>query len=513
MHEPLGRDLSPGRWRICARLFANVVFPFLLAYVAWIGIRCYQSDAVVSELKKTAVSTARKILPVTPGSDGPTVATVADESARSLYPGPDQASERAFHAKLVRAVAYHLSNSEDYGGFTSHVGTLGTHSERESALGAYVDQRFHFIVRNLLLDTVVELAFIGALVLIFPLLAVAAVRRAKLRLAAGPGTGFLAHRSRERYEYQLRILTEAHFWHRFGFAMLVGFAATYMLAPTGVRAAMFESYIAVFGPPTEVSLPGWASAFDNAPPFVIGFAGYYLYALATCLTRHYSGGLSNAFFLSLFLRGVTVGVVGLALTAISSGDGVSNAITFLVGVFPQVGLKFLAQKANVERSGLLPGEATAFQGVPEIGLHKQAQLEECGVRDVHELASASVLDVARMSGIHPRLVFRAIDRAILIRTVGLPGVTKLEAIPLRTASDLVIYLLGETALERIDGPATVKALPGRGGPVPDDEERDRREALLRTVGGIHDVTPLLVTLAHDGNVQEILKCRLVYRDF
>jgi hypothetical protein len=214
----------------------------------------------------------------------------------------------------------------------------------------------------------------------------------------------------------------------------------------------------------------------HSPPYVIGFAGFYLYALTSFLGRFSARTLNHLVFLQMFRRGLAVLILSLILSGIFQGTSV-NAVVFIAGFFPEEGFHYL-QKIAQGVTGKLTSEEPEVQGfraLPELDVSKQAALAEVGVTSSHDLAHIPWHHVLRKTGIDPMLLLHAADRALLIDLLGGQAAEKLLGLPLRTASGLSKYLAHDA--------------------------HGDRAALVRQVLDVKDVAPLVALLEGNPNIR------------
>lgn len=253
---------------------------------------------------------------------------------------------------------------------------------------------------------------------------------------------------RQRARHLLEQETRPLFWRRFGFALLIVFGSTFFFAPDGIRAALIGEYVSLHEPPTESSLPQWISKFADAPHFMLGFGGFYLYAMAVFIQRSSRGDLSSRLMLNLFTRGVTVMILSVFLQGMLPEETFTRAFAFVVGVFPQTGLRALGKITQTGVERLSADEQSGFRDLPEIDLWKESTLGELGVLSMNDLARANWAELLLEVGINPYLLLRAADKALLLDTFGRERADKLAAIPLYTATELVEYLQPADPVER-----------------------------------------------------------------
>jgi hypothetical protein len=108
---------------------------------------------------------------------------------------------------------------------------------------------------------------------------------------------------------------------------------------------------------------------------------------------------------------------------------------------------------------------------------------------------------------HAKLLLRAADRSVLVNTFGSGQSKALSAIPLHTASELVLYALGSDSYaerwrdQEICYPFVDKL---------DQAEKTRRTELICKALGVQDISMQLSHLAADPNVRFIIDNKVFY---
>jgi hypothetical protein len=490
-----------------------ILLPFLAAAGIWIFVRVERTAAAVSDLELLADNVTERLL--ASGSEHPDLGALARTMADEVYGERGaQGPSRGRLEHLVRAIAYRISSSLEYQDASARLTNPSDRTAREAAAHTFVAHFYGDLKSQLWTDSAVLVGLQALLVLMFPTFYVIAVARAARELRATEGERFDHFAEQVRYGRRCRLLAEQarpYFWRRFGFGLLIGLAATYVLAPLGLKVAVIGEFVNLFAPPGGTSHPLPLDQYAHAPHFVIGFAGFYLYALTVFAQRFFSRDLNQRLLVSLFNRGATVGILSLALAAIAPSDGFSRALIFVVGIFPQVGLQWIARTTQSRADALLPDRTTQFAGVPEIDLVKGTSLAEVGITNLHDLATADLAELMEEVGIDPRLLLGAVDRAILVHALGIERASRLAAVPLATASALLLYVRGREAFaERwrragLD-PALAPAALGRRSAA----EAARRKKVVEAALEAEDVTPLVDQLAADPNVAFIVDNEIWY---
>jgi hypothetical protein len=471
--------------RQARRASFRVLLPFLLAAALGIGHRIDGVLGAVRELKGLAGRTV-------PTASGPseTISHLADRMAQEVYGERHDEETAARYESLVRVVAKEMDR-----------------------LGYDID-RFSDEARSTLLASAwFPIATQALLLFFFPGLLVSGFLRAAQGIQqvseTGRPTTFAAHVWYRRYRHLLESQEHRFFWRRLGFALLMSYGVIYLVAPLGVKAMEIGNYLTLNAIPGEPTYPFLLTAFQKAPPFSVGFAGFYLYALTLFVRRYTTHDLNDRIYVPLFLRGITVVLLGWVLASIGEESGLSRALVFAVGIFPQAGLQALAKMTQTTVDRLSNEGGSAFKTIPEIDFWKETTLQEMGINDFNDLAKANLDELLVDLGMNPAVLLRAVDRAVLIHVFGAEAAAKLAAIPLFTASDLVLYTRGRDSWTdrwtQHGGPRYPR------GETLDAKERQAREAVVTEALGAKDIRLQLDHLVHDRNVQTVIDNLVSYQ--
>ena len=211
---------------------------------------------------------------------------------------------------------------------------------------------------------------------------------------------------------------------------------------------------------------GWAFVVWTAPsadtlPRLIdalrfGFLGAYFFLLSMLIRRYFQNDLRPGAYLGGVVRIVTVLVLIVGVDQVFSITGVpadrpyalENAVAFLVGVFPTVGLQLIrravAKMTGPSRGGLeppFPLVAARRHGHLERGPAGRGRIE-----DVQHLATANLIDVILGARIPTERIVDWVDQGLLLLRTGLPRIDNahahttyayLRALGVRTSTDLL----------------------------------------------------------------------------
>jgi hypothetical protein len=472
--------------RQARRASFRVFLPFLIAAALGVGQRIDGVRGATRDLRGLAARTV-------PAPDGPseTISRLAHRLAEEVYGEKHDEEAASRYESLVRVVAKEMDG-----------------------LGNNLDSFEHEARSALMTSAWFPIAIQALLLLFFPGLIVSGLLRAAQGIRetaeAGRPTTFAANVWYRRYRHLLKVQDHAFFWRRLGFALLMGYGTIYLVAPLGVKAMEIGDYLTLNAIPGEPTYPFLLTAFQKAPPFSVGFAGFYLYALTLFVRRFATHDLNDRIYVPLFLRGVTVVLLGWVLASIGDEGGLSRALIFAVGIFPQAGLQAIAKMTQTTVDRLSNEGGSAFKTIPEIDFWKETTLQEMGINDFNDLAKANLDELLLDLGMNPAVLLRAVDRAVLIHLLGAEAAEKLAAIPLFTASDVVLYTQGRDAwLERWSAAGIEPAFPR--GETLDAQERQARKAVVEEALGAKDLCLQLEHLDHDRNVQTVIDNLVSYQ--
>ena len=204
----------------------------------------------------------------------------------------------------------------------------------------------------------------------------------------------------------------------------------------------------------------------------------------------------------------------------------------MVGIFPQSGLQFISKVAatTYDSRFTVDNSRPQFGDLPEIDLWKESVFAEIGVLSPHDLANEEVKELVSKVGFNPRVLLKAVDRALLLDALG-PAAAKLASVPITTASQLVLYLRGPESLQgvaELPAPARQSVPPTLSPQEKDDsssssssssssvpptlspQEKATRLDRVKTALGASDPTVVVDALAADSNVLFIIKTWLCY---
>jgi hypothetical protein len=275
--------------------------------------------------------------------------------------------------------------------------------------------------------------------------------------------------------------------------------------------------------PAKSPLQLWLAQYPHLSPVLAAYSGFLVYCMSEFLWRYRSADLNGRMLVSLLNRGIIALLLSLLLSAMNTeAEAVFVAIAFIVGVFPQTGIQAVAKlaKSNVETLTLDP--ASNFRKVPEIDIWKEASLAELGISNLDDLAKTDLPHLLLAVGIQPRVLLRAVDRAVLAEELSTPPVRTpasagspergdpvdaLDALGVRTASNLVLFLTGSEAFEN----STSQPSPANDWRTLTPEDKTARSAKVQSCG-VDNPDFVIDLLRSHANVRYILRCKQTYRD-
>ncbi len=211
---------------------------------------------------------------------------------------------------------------------------------------------------------------------------------------------------------------------------------------------------------------GWAFVVWTAPvvdtlPRLVdalrfGFLGAYFFLLSLLIRRYFQNDLRPGAYLGGVVRIVTVLVLVVGCDQVFAITDVpadrpyppENAVAFLVGVFPTVGVQLIrravAKMTGPFRGGLEP--PFPLSQLDGMDIWSESRLAEIGIEDVQHLATANLIDVILGARIPTQRIVDWVDQGLLLLRTGLPRTDNassqttyayLRALGVRTSTDLL----------------------------------------------------------------------------
>jgi len=275
--------------------------------------------------------------------------------------------------------------------------------------------------------------------------------------------------------------------------------------------------------PAKSPLQLWLAQYQHLSPLLAAYVGFLIYCMTEFLWRYRSADLHGRMLVSLLNRGIIALLLSLLLSAVNADGGtVFVATAFFVGVFPQTGIQALAKLAKLNVETLTLDPSSNFRKIPEIDIWKEASLAELGISNLDDLAKTDLPQLLLTVGIQPRVLLRAVDRAVLAEELSAPPVRTpasagsperrdpvdaLDTLGVRTASTLVLFLDGGDAFEN----STSQHLPANVWRTLTAEEKTARRATVHECG-VDNPEFVIDLLRSNANVRYILRCKQAYSD-
>jgi len=182
--------------------------------------------------------------------------------------------------------------------------------------------------------------------------------------------------------------------------------------------------------------------------FAMAFLGVYLSGLQHIYRRYALGDLSPTLYYGFSMRVIYAAVVAMviynAYSALSGGDTADGGITaniwpalaFLIGIFPQRGMRFLSDKVPMLGQATDPSVRPApLEMIEGIEAHDVLRFEELGVDTCYDLATADFVPLLLKTPYSGRQLIDWILQAKLCVYFG-DGVKDLRRFGIRTLVDL-----------------------------------------------------------------------------
>ena len=116
----------------------------------------------------------------------------------------------------------------------------------------------------------------------------------------------------------------------------------------------------------------------------------------------------------------------------------SRLFVFNAGVVPLRALEAIAKRVNITLDPDFPSDGPgSFEGIPNLDPAKVSALRAAGIQSTYDLAAMPIKEIIRRVRIDPRVLGRAVDRAILIDAIGLELHKELASYGITSATELV----------------------------------------------------------------------------
>jgi hypothetical protein len=211
--------------------------------------------------------------------------------------------------------------------------------------------------------------------------------------------------------------------------------------------------------------------------FAMAFLGVYLSGLQHIYRRYAASDLSPTLYYGFSMRIIFAAVVAMVIynafsalsggdSALSGGEGSGSGITaniwpalaFLIGIFPQRGMRYLSEKVPMLSQATDPSVRPApLEMIEGIESHDILRLEELGIDSCYDLAAADFVPMLLRTPYSGRQLIDWILQAKLCVYFG-DGVKELRRFGIRTLVDLETLTAEELATLPQDTSVTATVL-------------------------------------------------------
>lgn len=188
---------------------------------------------------------------------------------------------------------------------------------------------------------------------------------------------------------------------------------------------------------------------ESFHPIVFGFLGVVFWYEGSLFHRYVRGDLTGTFFLNIAGRILLVFLLTLVISVIWPGYSqpwlrVENielhkgllAISFLIGIFPKIGLDVIKKAALRSASWLniVKREQLALDRIQGLELWDQGRLSEEGIDNVQNLAESDIFGLIVNTRLPIMALLHWVDQALLIMHVG-KDLDECKSLGIITATD------------------------------------------------------------------------------
>jgi hypothetical protein len=177
-----------------------------------------------------------------------------------------------------------------------------------------------------------------------------------------------------------------------------------------------------------------------------GFLGAYFYTVQMLVRRYFQNDLKASAYHNATMRIVTVGLLTWTVDLALGGqpDEARWTLSFVIGVFPDVGWKALQTLVKLPLRSLVPSlrQPYPLSDLDGLNVWYEARLLEEGIEDMQNLATCNLVDVMLNTRIPVERLVDWIDQSLLFLHLGKPveGAgnprDQLRRYGIRTATDL-----------------------------------------------------------------------------
>jgi len=421
--------------------------PFLCALGASVWVHYQQWEVGLRDIGELAGDLASKLNK----RDATSAGNVGKLTSKSVEPLTSEQIEETVEDMVVHRFHNERSASSEASKFRELARVVGHDLKRAKC---DPNQVVRWARKATTMDFYITLGAQALFVLWIPVLLMKSIARANHKLAArgcaepgpaAPRAAFepppAARSLRDSLDLRdKRILAEdrSFFLPRLYFGTLLVLGTTYVFAPFGLKASYIMSLVANQALLGQTSFALWSNNFGSAPVMVVGFVGFLIYALVTATQRFVQDDLDDQAIFALLVRGLVVILLSFALSSSPINDEASRLFVFIAGVFPLRALEAIAKRTNITIDPDFPSDGPgSFDGIPSLDPAKVFALRAAGIQSTYDLAAMPIEEIVGRVRIDPRLLGRAVDRALLIDAIGPKLTADLEPFAITSATELV----------------------------------------------------------------------------
>lgn len=233
-----------------------------------------------------------------------------------------------------------------------------------------------------------------------------------------------------------------------------------------VTIVTFAGFLLVFFPTglsgfKEVVYSGdlieYIKAITKAPPITYGFIGAYLFSLQLIFRRYVQYDLKPEVFMFVTMRILITLILTFVISLLFLSEGTLSsptesifpsyalAFSFLIGIFPKIGLKWIEKsvciilgiKSNKFRE---PMPLNAIEGLT---IWHEIRLLEEDIENIQNLATANIENLLVTTRFDAQRLMDWVDQALLLIHVGPKKIENWRRAGIRTATDVIDLLVVE----------------------------------------------------------------------
>ena len=178
-----------------------------------------------------------------------------------------------------------------------------------------------------------------------------------------------------------------------------------------------------------------------------GFLGSYFFIVQMLIRRWFQDDLRTSAYINASARVNSVALLVIAINLVwKASAATEQALAFIIGVFPQVGLQALQRLIAFPLQGIIPSLKRKYplDELDGLDVWYESRLLEEGIEDMQNLATANLVDVMLRTRVPAQRLVDWLDQAILClrvrdddETDAIPSSrARLRTLGIRTATDL-----------------------------------------------------------------------------